>query len=118
MQRTNCSSSISQKSTMIRPATRRIDSGGGILLNRDAMRFLDANYEQLHRSVIQEWIRFLERRNPDAASLLSSADGSAAEPQDQRRFCKLLEEFFDTYFYSYCFVFAAGHSFKTAVGVL
>lgn len=78
---------------------KKIDPGGGITLNPHAMAFLRENYEPLFRSVVLEWIKFLEKRNFGIPRLAEKIGGRALGPRDQARFKKYLEPFADKCFY-------------------
>ena len=67
----------------------RIDPGGGILLNENAMHFLRDNYVPLYKSVILEWMRFLEKRNFGMPNMVRKIEGMPG-PRDQARFCSIL----------------------------
>lgn len=76
-----------------------IDPNGGIELNPHALSMLQHNYEPLYRSVILEWIRFLERRNFGVPHLVQKIEAREMGPRDQARFKKYLEPFTDSCFY-------------------
>ena len=77
----------------------RTDPGGGILLNKSAMRFLRDNFAALYRSTILEWIRFIERRNYGVPNLVKKIEGIDWGPRDQNRFKKCLRPFEADCFY-------------------
>ena len=61
---------------------KKIDPKGGILLNRDAMRFFRENYAALYKVVILEWIRFLEIRNFGTPNLVRKIESDGMGPRD------------------------------------
>ena len=75
---------------------KKVDPRGGILLNEKALRFFRNNYASLYRSVILEWIRFLERRNFGTPNLVKKIEGNALYARDQGRFRRHLESFSDS----------------------
>ncbi len=77
----------------------RIDKHGGILLNNDARSFFRKNYESLYKSVILEWIRFLERKNIGIPYLVQKIEGIEKGPRNQSAFLKKLKPFVDNCFY-------------------
>ncbi len=74
---------------------KKIDQGGGILLNCDAMCFFRENYVALYKVVILEWIRFLEIRNFGTPNLVRKIESDGMGPRNQGRFRKHLESFVD-----------------------
>ena len=74
---------------------KKIDPGGGILLNSDAVRFFKANYVPLYKAVILEWVRFLEIRNFGTPRLVQKIEAEDIGPRDQAKFRKSLESFTD-----------------------
>lgn len=74
---------------------RKIDPGGGILLNPQAMQFLERNYVALYKAVILEWVRFLEIRNFGTPRLVGKIESNDICPRDQTRFRRHLESFTD-----------------------
>ena len=81
---------------------KKIDPGGGILLNRDAMHFFRDNYVTLYKVVILEWIRFLEIRNFGTPNLVRKIESDGAGPRDQGKFRRHLESFTDSSDCFYC----------------
>lgn len=82
-----------------RSKNAKIDPGGGILLNPDAMRFFKDNFILLYKAVILEWIRFLEVRNFGTPHLVKKIEGWTIGARDQRKFLKHLRPFVDDCFY-------------------
>lgn len=78
---------------------KKVDPGGGILLNKRAMGFLRDNYVPLHKAVILEWIRFLEQRNFGTPNLVNKIEGRNPGKRDQRKFLRLLVPFVEECFY-------------------
>lgn len=78
---------------------RKIDPGGGIMLNPHAVRFLRENYEPLFQMVVLGWIKFLEKRNFGMPRLAEKISGNILGARDQARFKKYLEPFADRCFY-------------------
>ena len=78
---------------------KRIDPGGGISLNPHAVEFLRDNYEPLFRTVVLEWIKFLEKRNFGIPRMAEKIGGRMLGPRDQSRFKRYLEPFADRCFY-------------------
>lgn len=78
---------------------KKIDPGGGILVNKEAMRVLRDNRAALHSMVILEWVRFLEKRNPGMPNMANKVECVMIGRRDQRKFLKMLEQFFDNCFY-------------------
>ena len=77
----------------------KIDPGGGIRINPDAMKFFNQYYEVLYRAVILEWIRFIEKLNFGLPHLVEKIEGNVAEPYNQKKFLKILKSFTDSCFY-------------------
>ncbi len=77
----------------------KTDPKGGILLNKDALRFFRNNFSALYLSVILEWIRFLERRNSGIPNLVKKIEGMDKGPRDQNKFKKCLTPFEINCFY-------------------
>ena len=78
---------------------KRVDSGGGILVNRAAMRVLERNYAALHGIVILEWARFLEKRNFGSPNMINKVECAGPGRRDQRKFLRILGRFFERCFY-------------------
>ncbi len=78
---------------------KKIDPGGGIRLNPDAMRYFKDNHDILFKAVILEWVRFLETRNLGMPRLVSKIEANDISPRDQAKFRRLLESFTHTCFY-------------------
>ncbi len=78
---------------------RRTDPKGGILLNPAAMKFFKMNFVPLYKSVILEWIRFLEKRNFGTPNMVNKIEGNVMSARDQRKFLKYLRLFEDRCFY-------------------
>ena len=77
----------------------KIDPGGGIKINPHAIKFLKENYEPLFRTVILEWIKFLEKRNIGMPRMAEKISGNVLGPRGQTKFKKKLEPFADRCFY-------------------
>ena len=78
---------------------KKIDPGGGILVNREAMRVLRDNRAALHSTVTLEWAKFLEKRNPGMPNMVKKAECAMADSHDQQKFLGVLEPFFGSCFY-------------------
>lgn len=78
---------------------KRIDPGGGILLNGAALCVLERNHAALHGMVILEWARFLEKRNFGSPNMINKVECSGAGRRNQRKFLGILGRFFDDCFY-------------------
>ena len=78
---------------------RRTDPRGGILLNKHAMRFFKNNLTPLHKSVILEWTRFLEKRNFGTPNMVKKIEGNTMDARDQIKFQKYLKLFEKNCFY-------------------
>ena len=78
---------------------KRIDPGGGIRLNPDAMKFLKENSILLDMVVILEWLRFLERINVGTPRLTSKIDGRSIGMRNQSRFKRYLQPLTKECFY-------------------
>ncbi len=77
-----------------------IDVGGGIRINPNAMRFFKEYYQALHRAVILEWIRFLEKRNFGIPHLVKKIEGTVTKPDVKPELVQALKSF--TYSCFYC----------------
>ena len=77
---------------------RKVDPGGGILLNPAAISFLRENYVPLYKAVMLEWIRFLERIN-DVPNLVRKVEGSTPGIRNQAALRGPLEEIDSICFY-------------------
>ena len=78
---------------------KKIDPGGGIVLNPSVIGFLNSNYETLFRTVVLEWLRFLEKRNIGMPRLAEKISNGTLGPRDQSKFRKYLKKFSDGCFY-------------------
>lgn len=78
---------------------KRIDPGGGILLNEKAMDFMRRNYSMLLNNVILGWARFLESKNFGTPYLIKKIEGHDEGPRDQSKFLKCLMAFTAECFY-------------------
>ena len=78
---------------------KRTDPKGGILLNPKAMHFFKENFVPLYKSVILEWIRFLEIRNFGTPRMVQKIEGVTPDTRDQRKFMNKLKLFTDNCFY-------------------
>ena len=78
---------------------KKLDPKGGIMLNPYAAEFLRDNYEVLLRTVVFEWIKFLEKRNFGMPRLAEKIGGDALGPRDQTRFKEYLTMFSERCFY-------------------
>jgi len=74
---------------------KKVDPNGGILLNENALQFFRDNYACLYKSVILEWIRFLEKRNFGTPNLVKKIEGNIMGARDQAKFRKHLQSFSD-----------------------
>ena len=81
---------------------QRIDPHGGILLNKSALLFFKENFVPLYKTVILEWIRFLEKRNFGTPNLVQKIEGNVAGPYTQNTFKKYLYKFNDSNTCFYC----------------
>ena len=80
---------------------KRMDPKGGMLLNPDAMRFFKENFVPLYKSVILEWIRFLEIRNFGTPRMVQKIEGVKQGARNQRKFMEELKLFRDHHCF-YC----------------
>ena len=80
---------------------KKMDPKGGILLNPDAMRFFRENFMPLHKSVILEWIRFLEKRNFGTPRMIQKIEGINQCARNQQKFVDELKLFRDHHCF-YC----------------
>ena len=78
---------------------RKVDPKGGILLNKYAVRFFQENFVSLYKSVILEWVRFLEIRNFGTPHLVRKIEGDCLGARDQKKFFKALKPFVECCFY-------------------
>lgn len=78
---------------------KKIDPGGGVLLNPLAMEFFRKNYVLLSKTVILEWVLFLEGLNIGVPRLASKIKGIEFGKRDQTKFRKILEPFASSCFY-------------------
>lgn len=77
---------------------RRIDRGGGILVNPAAARFLRENYAVLSGALTVEWLRAIESHNFGSPNLVDRLSGDYGR-RNQRRFLPVLEALGASCFY-------------------
>ena len=95
------------KSCNERPILRK-----GILINPAAAKFLRKNCVPLYKSVILEWVKFLETKNFGAPNLAKKVEAKVRGPKDQRKFLPLLKPFSKK-----CFYCRVGLNFDSATHV-
>ena len=78
---------------------KKIDPGGGIMLNPRAVGFFRNNYVMLYKTIILEWVRFLENLNFGMPHLTSKIEGIRLGRRDQTKFRRILEPFASKCFY-------------------
>ncbi len=78
---------------------KKVDPGGGILLNPDAMEFMRRNYVPLMRMVTLAWMRFLERLNFGIPNLARKLSDDAVGPRDQGKYYPHLSPMSNSCFY-------------------
>ena len=81
-----------------RSGNRRIDRGGGILVNPDAARFLRENYAVLNGALTVEWLRAIESYNFGSPNLVERLSGGYGR-RNQRKFLHVLEALGASCFY-------------------
>ena len=81
-----------------RSGNRRIDRGGGILVNAEAARFLRDNYAVLNGALTVEWLRAIESYNFGSPNLVERLSGDYGR-RNQRKFLHVLEALGASCFY-------------------